>query len=98
MAGEFSQLGLDGLEDMLSDTDEIVRIFMGREGPNTLLVDAERIGEPFILGMLCVDLMKHGAMAFAQAQGVDPEEGLQSILSGLMEELQNPTDGGGSVN
>lgn len=86
-------LGLD-----LSQADEIIRIFMGREEGNTILINAEAMREPFILGMLCVDLMKHGAMAFAQAQGVDPQQAFQQILSGLMAELQSPTDEAGEVH
>ena len=86
-------LGLD-----LSQADEIIRIFMGREDGNTILINAEALREPFILGMLCVDLMKHGAMAFAQAQGVDPQQAFQQILSGLMAELQSPTDEAGEVH
>ncbi len=86
-------LGLD-----LSQADEIIRIFMGREEGNTILINSEGLREPFILGMLCVDLMKHGAMAFAQAQGVDPQQAFQQILSGLMAELQSPTDEAGEPN
>ena len=84
---------LDDVGFDLSKDDEIVRIFMGRDSGNTLLINAEGLGEPFALGMICVDLMKHGAMAFAQAQGTDPQEAFQAILAGLMAELQNPTDG-----
>ena len=89
---EIEKLGLD-----LSRADEVVRIFMGREEGNTILINAEALREPFILGMLCVDLMKHGAMAFAQARGVDPKEAFQAILSGLTAELQRPTDNAGEV-
>jgi hypothetical protein len=82
----------------LSQADEVIRIFMGRQEGNTILINAEGLREPFILGMMCVDLMKHGAMAFAQAQGIDPQEAFQSILSGLMAELQSPTDDSGEVH
>jgi hypothetical protein len=87
------QLGLD-----LVGADEVVRIFMGREEGNTILINAQALREPFILGMLCVDLMKHGAMAFAQAQGVDPSTAFQTILQGLTAELQSPTDEPGETH
>jgi Domain of unknown function (DUF5076) len=90
---KIEELGLD-----LSQADEVVRIFMGREEGNTILINAQALREPFILGMLCVDLMKHGAMAFAQAQGMDPQQAFQGILAGLTAELQNPTDESGEPN
>ena len=90
---DIDNLGLD-----LTKADEVVRIFMGREEGNTILINAQALREPFILGMLCVDLMKHGAMAFAQAQGVDAEQAFQGILAGLMAELQSPTDEPGEAN
>jgi hypothetical protein len=90
---DLDEVGFD-----LSQADEVVRIFMGREEGNTILINAEALREPFILGMLCVDLMKHGAMAFAQAQGIDPQQALQTILAGLMAELQSPTDEPGEVH
>ena len=86
---DLAQLGLD-LE--LESDDEIVRIFMSKEQGNLLLIQADAIGEPFILGMLCVDLMKHGARAFAQAKGIDEAEAYQAILAGLMAELKHSTD------
>ena len=86
---DIDDLGLD-----LSRADEVVRIFMGRGEGNTILINAPGLREPFILGMLCVDLMKHGAMAFAQAGGGDPQQAFQAILQGLTAELQSPTDKG----
>ena len=90
MAG--SRIALDPLGFDLSNDDECIRVFNGAEG-GTYLVDAERIGEPFVLGMMLVDLINHGAMAFAHAKGTDPTEAYQAIMQGLMAELQNPTDG-----
>ena len=95
---EATTIDIEPLGNMLDDSDEVVRIFMGRGGPNTLLVNAETIDEPFALGMICVDLMKHGAMAFAQAKGMDAGEAFETIMAGLMAELQNPTDGEGEAN
>ena len=90
MAG--SRIDLDAIGFDLSDDDEYIRVFNGAEG-GTYLIDAERIGEPFVLGMILVDLINHGSMAFAQAKGMDRTEAYQTILQGLMAELQNPTDG-----
>jgi hypothetical protein len=90
MAG--SRIDIDAIGFDLSDDDEFIRVFNGAEG-GTYLIDAERIGEPFVLGMILVDLVNHGSMAFAHAKGLDPAEAYQAILQGLMAELQSPTDG-----
>lgn len=92
MAG--SRIDIDNIGFDLSGDDEYLRVFNGDEG-GTYLIDAERIGEPFVLGMMLVDIVNHGAMAFAQAKGMEPGEAYQAILQGLMAELQNPTDGEG---
>jgi hypothetical protein len=88
---DLDELGLDK-----SEFDEAVRVLMA-DG-NIVVIDPEVIGEPFILGMLCVDIMKHGARAFARQAGMDETAAFQTILSGLMAELQNPTDEAGEAN
>jgi len=88
MAGkhfDLDELGIDR-----SQFDEAVRVLMA-DG-NVVVIDPEIIKEPFILGMLCVDIMKHGARAFARQMGVDETAAFQTILSGLMAELKSPTD------
>jgi hypothetical protein len=93
MTGEPARrFDLEALGVDLSDSDEVIRIFMGREEGNSILIDAETLREPFILGMICVDIMKHGAMAFAEAGGIDPQQAFQGILAGLTAELQTQTD------
>ncbi len=98
MAKDYTELALGGIEHTIANSDEIVRIFMGRGGPATYMVDAARITEPFMLGMICADLTRHGAMAFAHAKGMDPQEALEAIIAGLWAELQNPTDPIGEPN
>ena len=78
MAG--SRIDLDAIGFDLSDDDEYIRVFNGAEG-GTYLIDAERIGEPFVLGMILVDLINHGSMAFAHAKGLDPTEAYQTIMN-----------------
>ena len=76
----------------LEGHDEAVRIFLGKEGGNAFLIRPEAIGEPFMFGMMCVDLLKHGAMAFAQASGADHQETFKAIVAGFTAEMQRPTD------
>ena len=90
MAGKHFNLAELGLEE--GQFDEAVRVLIEKGAGNVVIIDPEVLGEPFILGMLCVDIMKHGAGAFARQMGVDETAAFQTILSGLMAELQGPTD------
>ena len=93
MSGHRFDLG--EAEGHLDDLDEAVRIFIGREGGgNAFLIQPESIGEPFMFGMMCVDLMKHGAMAFVRANGEDAQEVFHKIVEGFTAEMQRPTDKG----
>ena len=76
----------------LEQHDEAVRIFLGKEGGNAFMIRPEAVGEPFMFGMLCVDLIKHGAMAFAQSTGAEPQETFKAIVAGFTAEMQRPTD------
>ena len=87
---------LDALGIDRSEFDEAVRVLMA-DG-NVVVLDPEIIREPFILGMLCVDIMRNGARAFARQMGVDEQAAYQAILSGLMAELQHNTDEAGEPN
>ncbi|HET9335226.1 MAG TPA: DUF5076 domain-containing protein [Sphingomicrobium sp.] len=88
MPGKHFDLDALGLDP--SRFDEAVRVLMD-EG-NVIVIDPEIIQEPFILGMLCVDIMRHGAKAFARQTGVNEVEAYHAIVSGLMAELQHNTD------
>ena len=83
---------IDALGIDRSAFDEAVRVLIA-DG-NVIVIDPEVIQEPFALGMLCVDIMKHGAKGFAQQMGMDQSEAFQTILAGFMAELQNSTDHG----
>ena len=81
---------IDELGINRSEFDEAVRVLMA-DG-NVIVIDPEIIGESFILGMLCVDIMRHGARAFSRQMGVDEAQAYHAIVSGLMAELQHNTD------
>jgi hypothetical protein len=94
MAGQhfdIDELGIDR-----AAFDEAVRVLIG-EG-NVIVIDPEVIREPFALGILAVDIMKHGAKGFAQQMGMDQAEAFQTILAGFMAELQQSTDQAGEPN
>ena len=88
---DLDALGLDA-----GQFDEAMRVLMD-EG-NVIVIDPEIIGEPFILGMLCVDIMRHGAKAFARQTDINEVEAYHAIVSGLMAELQHNTDEAGEPN
>ncbi len=87
---------IDALGIDRSSFDEAVRVLVA-DG-NVIVIDPEVIREPFVLGMLCVDIMRHGAKAFAQQMGADRDEAFQTILAGFMAELKHDTDEGGEPN
>ena len=87
---------IDALGIDRSTFDEAVRVLIA-DG-NVIVIDPEVIGEPFALGMLCVDIMKHGAKGFAKQMGMDQNEAFQTILAGFMAELQHSTDQAGEPN
>jgi hypothetical protein len=88
---DIDDLGIDR-----SGFDEAVRVLIG-DG-NVIVIDPEVIQEPFALGLLCVDIMKHGAKGFARQMGMDQAEAFQTILAGFMAELQNSTDNEAGAN
>ena len=50
--------------------------------------------DPFIWGVLLVDLARHAARIYALEAGMDEEEALLEIRRGLEAELSHPTDPG----
>ena len=81
--------------DRLDDLDEAVRIFIGKQGGgNAFLIQPQSIGEPFMFGMMCVDLLKDGAKGCAGASGTNPEEAFRKIVEGFTAEMQRPADKG----
>ena len=87
---------IDALGIDRSAFDEAIRVLIA-DG-NVIVIDPEVIREPFALGMLCVDIMKHGAKGFGQQMGMDQGEAFQTILAGFMAELQHSTDQTGEPN
>ena len=88
---DLDELGIDR-----GEFDEAVRVLVA-DG-NAIVIDPEIIQEPFILGMMCVDIMRHGARAFSRQMGVPEEAAYHAIVAGLMAELQHNTDETGEPN
>jgi hypothetical protein len=85
------RLDLDNIGFDLSQDIEVARILVSAQEETTVVVNPKAVDEPFALGVICADFMKHGAHAIARDTGTDPAEVFQAILRGLMAELQDPS-------
>ncbi len=80
---------------MLGDAREFLRVWAMDEGPTTCFINPVPIGpDPFALGIALVDVVRHGARAYAQATGISEAEAEARIWEGLDAERANPTDPG----
>lgn len=48
--------------------------------------------DPFVWGILLVDLARHAARIYAAEAGMSEDEAMQRILEGVRAELDSPTD------
>lgn len=50
--------------------------------------------DPFVWGVLLVDLARHAARIYAAEAGMGEDEAMARIVDGMQSELDNPTDPG----
>ncbi len=92
-AGRFAHaIAVDDF-DFLDDSHEVARLWVENGGPATCLIQPDKLQEPEMFGMLMVDTIRHGARAFAQAQGISEQEALEKIWWGLDAERGKNTTG-----
>ena len=81
--------------EMLGGSREFLRVWATQDGPVTVFVNPRPIGaDPAALGVALVDVVRHGAMTYAQATGITEKEALARIWEGLDAERDAPTDNG----
>jgi len=84
---------------MLADAREFLRVWAIKDGPTTCFINPVPIGaDPMALGIALVDVVRHGARAYAQATGIGEAEAEARIWEGLDAERSNPTDPGRQVD
>jgi hypothetical protein len=87
----------------LSRSQEFLRMWSGKDGPATCFINPAALGaDPFLLGLAVVDIIGHGAKAYAQAVGITEQEAKARIWEGLNAERSHSTSptvqlGGGTV-
>ena len=85
--------------DWLRGSQEFLRMWNGKEGGLTCLIEPSAIGpDPFLFGMAMVDAMRHGAKAYARAVSISEEHALGRIWEGFDAERGSPTDEPREVN
>ena len=76
----------------LDGAREVVRLWIAKDGPNSVFIDADPIDDPRTFGRLVVDILKHGAMGFAHSKGMDPQQAFEGIMQGLSSEIQKSNE------
>ena len=87
-------IDLTDLAPHLGDAKEVLRAFVPQgdaESIDGIYIDPPESFTPFMFGILLADLVHHGAKAFAYKFGLDEQQALYEISSGLSAELAHPT-------
>ena len=78
---------------MLDDSREFLRVWARSDGPVTAFVNPVPLGaDPMALGIALVDVVRHGAKAYARATGIAEADALARIWEGVDAERAAPTD------
>lgn len=81
--------------EVLANSSEIARLWAEDGGPGTFFVNAYKMPEPEMFGMMMADAICHGARAYAHALEISEDEAEALIWAGLDEERAN---GGGDMS
>jgi hypothetical protein len=81
--------------EMLDGSREFLRVWAKQAGPVSVFVNPRPVGaDPLAFGVALVDVVRHGAMAYAKATGISEKEALARIWEGLDAERNAPKDNG----
>jgi hypothetical protein len=77
---------------VLGDTSvEIARLWVTNGGGSTVFIDARRMPDAAMFGMLLADTAGHAANAYAKALGISHEEALKRVWDGMDAERNTPS-------
>lgn len=65
--------------DFLDQSHKVARLWVEDGAGATCIIQPENLEMPEMFGMLMVDSVRHGARAYAQAQGISETEALTRI-------------------
>ena len=78
---------------LIEGAREFLRVWAKEDGPVTCFINPVPLGaDPFAFGMALVDVVRHGARAYARAVGISEGEAEARIWEGLDAERAHPTD------
>ena len=88
-----SALDVSDQAQLLSGSQEFMRVWAAADGPVTCFIDPRPIGpDPAALGIALVDCARHGAIAYAHAAGISEQAAYARIWEGFDAERLSPTD------
>ena len=77
--------------DFFDHSHEVARLWVEDGAGATCIIQPDKLERPEMFGMLMVDCIRHGARAYAQAQGITEEAALAMIWTGLDAERDRST-------
>jgi hypothetical protein len=97
MSEEFTGIhngSIDVIEQTVSlrDSTEIARLWVQDDGPGTFFINASKMPEPEMFGMMMVDTIRHAARAYAHLLDIPVAEAEAGIWEGVEEERRNDDD------
>jgi hypothetical protein len=79
---------LENGDDLTDESYEVARVWITNNGGSSVWIAAWVMEDPVAFGHLMADTIRHGARAYATTYGIDENEALQDMISGLSEELR----------
>ncbi len=79
--------------DYLNKAQEVVRIWVEKDGPNTFFVNVSNLPSPFEFGILIVDLIRQASLTYAETfKDAEEAHTLKYIWEGIDAERALNTD------
>ena len=96
MAGDFvgidkGAIDLSDKEERLAKSTEIARLWVQDGGPGDFFINAYKMPDARMFGMMITDTVRHGARAYAHALGITEAQAAASIWRGVDAERERHT-------
>ena len=82
---------LAGVQVLSDESVEIARLWVTNGGGSTVFIDARRMPDAAMFGMLLADTAGHAANAYAAALGISVEDAMKRVWSGMDKERAAPS-------
>lgn len=84
-------IDLTDQQDRLAASTEIARLWVQDGGPGHFIINAYKMPDARMFGMMITDTVRHAARAYAQSLGISEAQAAASIWRGVDEERENHT-------